>query len=193
MISWQQAYLPTLFFWGVLGAILGLPKFSIMSCVLQITALLFATYWGHVAMHTVTADSPFIMFNPHVFLHHNKSILLGRRVELFLEAIVDFYAFFTLLIAQHIFRVELFSTSIVLYSASLYVILHILDYSVYGDEKHGLHHKHSFCNYEPEFMDALFGTRCEPDLPYTDMSKEFMHAVLAFGLVGACKLWFELD
>jgi hypothetical protein len=192
-LNWKEAYLPTLFLWGGLGAVLGLPKFSILSCILQITILLFATYWGHVAMHTITSESPFIIFNPHVFLHHNKSILLDRRVELFIEALVDFYSFFTILIAQYIFRLEIFSTSIVLYSASLYVILHILDYSLYGDDKHGLHHKHGCCNYEPEFMDVLFGTRCDAEAPHTDMSKEFIHAIIAFVFIGSLKLYLDLD
>jgi len=188
-----RSYTQTISIWITLGTILGLPIYGLWNSLVQTIILLCMTYWGHVFIHTITEDSPFIVFNPHVYLHHQKAVLLERHVELCIEAIVNFSCFFSISLAQYIFSIHLFSTSIILYSAFLYIIIHICDYSVNGDERHGMHHRNQYCNYEPEFIDTLFGTRCDDDLPYRDMNKEIPHAILACILAGCTKVIFGLD
>ena len=191
--DWTQAYGPVILVWLTLTAVLGLPHYSIFSSWVQVLTLLFFTYFIHLLLHTVTPNTPFFIFNTHLFLHHSKEVILDKRIELFVEAISNFYYFASLILFQYIFSLNIFSTSIIVYSGVLYIITHILDYSIYGNEKHGLHHKYLFCNYEPEMIDTLFGTRCKPELPYTDMTIEIPHAILAFAIVGTLKVAFGLD
>ena len=143
--------------------------------------------------HTVIPHTPLIILNPHIFLHHNKEVIVEKWIDRSVEAIGNFWIFFSLIVFQYIFSLSIFSTSLILYAAALYVITHIFDYSIYGNEDHYLHHKYSFCNYGHDVFDVLFGTRCKPELPYADMSIEIPHAILAFVIVGTLKLTLDLD
>lgn len=191
--DWTEAYVPLLLIWLTLTAVLGLPTYSIFSSCIQAVCLMFLTYLGHVVLHQITEDHPLYIFNTQLFLHHTKERVFDKRIELVIEAISNFWCFASLIVFQYIFSLHIFSTSIIIFSGILYIITHILDYSIYGNEKHGLHHKYLWCNFEPEFIDTLFGTRCKPDLPYTDMTIEIPHAILAFTFVGTLKLIFGLD
>jgi hypothetical protein len=195
-VRWKEyieAYGPVIVVWVYIGSLLALPKYSIWNAVLQAICILFWSYGGHVLAHKVSETGPFHKLNPHVFLHHNKSIDLPRWLELIIEAIVNFFGFFILYIVQIFFQFELFSPSLLLGAAFLYITIHILDYSVRGNTNHRLHHTKTFCNYDPEFFDALFGTLCEPEKPYTNMIWEIPHALLAFSLAGLCKYLLNLD
>jgi hypothetical protein len=191
--EFAQAYVPTMFVWVSLGALLGLSKYSFMSAILQSIFLLIWTYSGHVLAHMVSSEWPFNVLNPHVYIHHNKAIVLNRTLELIVEAIVNFSSFFIIIIVQWLSGIYLFSTTMVLYSAFLYIAIHILDYSLFHNEDHKQHHENSFCNYEPEFMDILFKTRCNTEKPYRNMIVEIPHAILAFGLAYILQLTLQLD
>jgi hypothetical protein len=188
-----QSYCPLVVVWIVLASILALPHYSFVSSLIQIFSLLFLIYISHIIIHTLIPDTPLIILNPHIFLHHNKEVIVEKWIERSVEAISNFWYCFSLILFQYMFSLSLVSTSIILYASVLYVITHIFDYSIYGNEKHSLHHKYSFCNYEPEVFDALFGTRCIPELPYTDMTIEIPHAILAFVIVVTLKFTLDLD
>jgi hypothetical protein len=74
----------------------------------------------------------------------------------------------------------------------LYINIHILDYSIHGDPAHSRHHEKTFCNYDPEWFDTLFGTRCDPERPYTNLSHQWFHAIIAFTAALALKFSFHL-
>lgn len=188
-----QSYIPTFIICIALTSILGFPKFTFISNLFQLFILQFMIYGAHSVTHLIKEDNPLIIFTPHIFLHHNKSIQLDRSIGLLIEGLVDFSYFFTIILFQEIFNIHIFSTSIVLFAAFLYIILHIIQYSVFGDNAHALHHTYKYCNYEPEFIDVLFASRCEPDTPYRNMNKEIPHAIVAFILAGTLKLLFTLD
>jgi len=195
-IDWKKycwAYLPTILIWTILASFLAMPEYGVISALVQSILLILWTYWGHRAAHIISAYPPFDTINPHISIHHNKSILLPRWLELVEEAIVNFFCFTFILILQAIFDVHIFSTSIVLGAAFLYITIHILDYSLRGNESHGHHHSRTFCNYSPEFLDTLLETRCDPEKPYTDMSPEIIHALFAFGLAYILKITFNLN
>jgi hypothetical protein len=188
-----SAYLPALITWILMVSLLALPEFTLTYAIFQSILLSLWSYWGHRIAHDISDSFPFNIFNPHVYIHHKKSIQLPRWLELTLEAIVNFFCFFIIIIIQEILGIHVFSTSIVLASAFLYINIHILDYSLNGNEYHGLHHSRTFCNYSPEFYDTLFNTRCNPDTPYTDLSPEILHGIFAFSAAGTLKLLLDLD
>lgn len=188
-----ESYIPILTLWIGFASILAFPHFTFLSIICQVLFLHLYIYGGHVILHLMREDNPFIIFNPHIFLHHNKSVQLDRWIELGIEGSGNFSYIILPILIQNLFHIHIFSTSIVLSGAILYVIMHIFQYSIIGDNNHALHHTHKLCNYEPEFIDTLFNTRCEPDTPYKNMSKEIPHAIVAFILAGTLKLLFTLD
>lgn len=195
-VKWQEftkAYVPTIIVWVTLSAMLALPKYSFPVALLQAAIILCWSYGGHVLAHKISSTGPLSYINPHVFLHHNKSILLPRPVELLIESITNFLGFFIIFILQKIADVEFFSPSLLIGAAFLYITIHILDYSLRGNEDHGQHHVKSYCNYNPEFFDTLFDTRCEPEKPYTNMAWEIPHAIVAFATAALVKIAFRLD
>jgi hypothetical protein len=188
-----EAYVPTIIAWVFMGSLLALPKYSMPNALLQSAAILFWSYGGHVLAHQMSSTGPLRYLNPHVFLHHDKTILMSRPLELLIEALVNFFGFFIIFIIQKLCNFEVFSPSLLIGAAFLYITVHILDYSIKGNPNHGQHHKKHFCNYDPEFLDALFGTRCEPEKPYSNISGEIPHAVFAFSLAGLLKIYMKLD
>jgi len=195
MIRWNEylhSYIPTVLTWSILSMLLALPNYSITSAFFQTLFILSWSYWGHRIAHMISADYPFNLLNPHVSIHHDHVIHVPRWLNLVLEGFVDFMCFFILCIIQYITGIHIISTSLILGAAFLYVCIHIFDYSIIGRHEHILHHKLTFCNYDPEFMDTLFGTRCE-DTPYKNMNHEIIHAIYAFILAMLLKVRFNLD
>jgi hypothetical protein len=195
-IRWSEyviAYVPTILTWIVASSLLALPKYSIYIALLQATLLLIWSYAGHVLAHLVSSAGPLSILNPHVYLHHEKAAEIPRSLELVIESVVNFMGFFFIFILQKLTEIELFSPSMIIGAALLYITVHILDYSIVGNINHRLHHAKTYCNYDPEFMDTLFGTRCEPEKPYTNMMWEIPHAIMAFAVASAIKVYFDLD
>jgi len=191
--EYAEAYVPTILIWVVMSALLALPKYSISIALIQAILLLIWSYAGHVLAHLVSAEGPLSILNPHVYLHHEKAAQIPRQLELVIETLVNFMGFFFIFILQKLTDIELFSPSMIIGAALLYITVHILDYSVVGNVNHRLHHTKTYCNYDPEFMDTLFRTRCEPEKPYTNMIWEIPHAIMAFAVAAAVKVYFNLD
>jgi len=195
-IRWSEfilAYIPTVIIWILSVSLLALPEYTLTNAIIQSIFILIWSYTGHVFAHMISTDWPFNILNPHVYLHHKKSVDLPRWLELIIEAIVNFFGFFIFIIIQNIFNFKIFSTSLLLGAAFLYITIHILDYSIIGKEDHKLHHTKTFCNYDPEIFDTLFNTRCEPEKPYTNMIVEVPHALFAVVLAGVIKYIWKLD
>jgi hypothetical protein len=195
-IRWTEfitSYVPTIIVWTVTASFLAMPESTPTSAMVQAILILIWSYAGHVFAHMISTEWPFNILNPHVYIHHEKSLDIPRWLELSIEAVVNFYGFFILYILQKLFKFKIFSTSLLIGAAFLYIIMHILDYSIFGKTEHTLHHTKTFCNYDPEFFDTLFDTRCEPEKPYTNMAREIPHAIFAFSLAGILKYTYHLD
>jgi hypothetical protein len=195
MIRWKEfmeAYVPTTIIWLVLLSFLAMPEYSFPSAFLQTFALFFYSYGGHVFAHYLSKGS-LSAWNPHVYLHHKKSVDMPRWLELTIEGLVDFFCFFLIILLQWATGIYLFSTRLVIGSGILYVLIHIMDYSLRGNAQHALHHGLTFCNYEPEVWDTLFDTRCQPTDPYTPMTPKIIHAVAAFTLTYALTWYLDWE
>lgn len=195
-IDWSkftEAYIPTFLVWLSLSMSLAIPEYSIGSAFLQSLFLLSWSYWGHRFAHMVSSEYPFNILNPHVYIHHTKSLLMPRWLELLLESLVNFMCFFGLYLVQELLGIHILSSSMILGSAFLYIAIHILDYSMYGNEPHKEHHEKTFCNYNPEVFDTLFNTRCNSKEPYTKNYNEMIHGAGSFSLAYFLKIVFHLD
>ena len=195
-IQWDEfidAYFPASFTWIILSALTALPEYSLGSAFLQAIFILSWSYWAHPLGHYLALIYPFNIMNPHVAIHHNKLIILPRWLELLCEAITNFLGFFLLSVIQDLLNIHILSKTMLIGYGFLYIAIHILDYSINGNEKHKKHHENEFCNYNPEVFDTLFNTRCDPKEPYTNNTNEIIHGVGAFGLAYVLKLAFGLD
>jgi len=192
-LEFTDAYIPTLAVWLGLSMALALPEYSLGSAFLQAVFLLSWSYWGHRFAHMVSTTYPFNVLNPHVYIHHSKSLVLPRPLELLIESIVNFLCFFGFYVLQELLGIHILSSSMIFGAAFLYISIHILDYSMYGNEQHKEHHEKTFCNYNPEVFDTVFQTRCNPDEAYTKNRNEMIHGLGAFSLAYALKIIFHLD
>ena len=174
--------------------ILGLPHFTIVSSIAQAIVLLLWTYFGHVLAHYVSQNKYVHYLNPHMFIHHTNEFNVPRWVNLLQETILNMSSFLIILLIQYLLGVHVFSTSIVVAVALLYVIIHIGDYSLNHNDGHKLHHEFHLCNYAPDFMDVLFNTRCEgPDAPYYNQNGEMLHGIIAVLSTFLLKGYFNWD
>jgi len=192
-IDFLIAYGPVIIAWIGLSMTLALPAFSLLSAFLQTILILLWSYWGHRFIHTVSAIYPISLLNSHVSIHHDHVIPVPQWFNLILETFVNFMGFFFIVIIQQLTGIHIFSTSLILGAAFLYITIHILDFSLIGNPGHILHHERTFCNYDPEFMDTLFKTRCEPGTPYRNMSNEILHSIFAFLIAMGFKTMLHLD
>lgn len=179
--------------WLSIFPFLAFPKFSIPSAVAQTLFLLGLSYFGHILAHILSETGPLSYLNPHIFIHHHHWVSVPRWLNLVIETLTNLAGFLVILPLQWMLGVQIFSTSLVVGTALLYVLIHIADYSILGNAEHKEHHRLHMCNYAPDFMDVLFGTRCDEQAPYTQQSHEVLHGFVAFALAYAGKLAFKWD
>ena len=129
------------------------------SAIIQTLFLFYWSYIGHVYAHHVSLEYPLNILNTHVSLHHSDFKNVPRWFELMIEAGNNFIGFFILYIVQSIIGVKLFNLKLILYSAFLYIGIHIFYYSLTDNKYHNVHHDTSFYNYSPEIFDLIFNTR----------------------------------
>jgi len=193
ILEFTKSYGPAFSIWLILLSLLGLPKYSIVFSLLQSLFILFWSYAGHVIAHTISSIFPFNYINPHVSIHHNHTLELPRWLNLSSEVFTNFLGFYILYIIQYICNITILSTSIIIGGAFIYIAIHIFNYSMYTNLEHSLHHKNTFCNYGPDFMDVLFNTRCNPDDPYQNMNPDILYGVGGVALAACVKYILELD
>ena len=139
MVNWPQfmyAYGLTIISWVVLTSIVAFPNYTFPAAVAQALFLLCWSYGGHVLAHMVSTQFPFNYLNLHVSLHHDHYVDIPRWLNLLLETCVNFMGFFIFILLQHVFDVHILSTTMILAAAFLYILIHIGDFSVFGNEQH---------------------------------------------------------
>jgi len=183
MLDFLKAYGIVIPIWLVTVSMLGMDNFPFAICVGQSLIMLCVMYFGHVIGHFPIFEN----INPHILMHH-KHKFLPRWLELSIESTYPFIVSFI------IYKISLstFSQSIILAVPMLYDFVHILDYSILGSDTHRQHHTYNNCNYEPIFMDVIFGTRCDNSLPYTSKNHQVIHSTMTISLVLILKLIFNL-
>lgn len=155
------------------------------SAVIQSLFLFYWSYMGHVYAHHISLQYPLNILNTHVSLHHSKFKNVPRWFELIIESFNNFMGFYALHIAQMVTGIKIFNLKVILYSAFLYIGIHIFYYSVLTENKyHKVHHESPFHNFSPELFDIIFNTR-KYDVKYDKISiiHEAIPALLAYYLV----------
>jgi hypothetical protein len=166
--------------WIFLGTLLGHPEYSYVSSFFQTCFLFLWSYFGHIMAHYVSESFPLNIINTHVSLHHLKEKTFPKWIDLVSESINNFLGFFSLCIFQYLLGVEWLSTKIILYSAFLYIGIHIFYYTLSKNKYHIQHHSTPNYNYSPELLDILFCTKHESDYEEISMIYELIPAVVSF-------------
>ena len=131
---------------------------GIASAVAQSVFLLLWSYIGHVAAHYISLIPPIDKINTHISIHHDNNEI-PRILDLGSESANNFLGFFCLHIFQELSGYKFLNLKLILYSAFLYIGIHIFYYSLTDTNYHKIHHEHEFYNYSPEIFDFIFKTR----------------------------------
>ena len=172
--------------WLILPTLLAYSEYGYINSFLQSCFLLYWSYIGHVYAHKVSQMYPINIINTHVSLHHDSIFKsqFPKWVDLFLEAVNNFMGFYVLYIIQYAFGLNILGLKIILFSAFLYIGIHIFYYSLTNNKYHAQHHLTPEYNYSPEIFDILFQTRFD-DEEYDEVSiaGEIVPAFVAYALV----------
>lgn len=141
----------------------------------------FWAYWIHRLHHNLPSTGIGFYLNPHISIHHSHEKLLPRWLDLFIETIHNIVWFFFLYILQELTQIHIVPTSIIVLSMLVYSSVHVINYSMFGSEKHRRQHEIPDSNYGPDFLDHVFGTNSDPELE--DMSHFIPNSILSTLLI----------
>jgi hypothetical protein len=141
--------------------------FSNVMCILlvhpNVTAihaafqLIFLNIWIY-GVHRLSHKLPDMPLNYHLYIHHNKSIVLPRPVELFFEFITNISWFLPLLLLPYVFNIHFLSPILIVFIGLWYSSIHVLNLSLGNSIEHKIHHKTMNHNYGPSITDYIFDT-----------------------------------
>ena len=98
----------------------------------------------------------------------------------------DASLFYGLYLFQKLIGKEICPNILILYYGIIYVSIHIINYSIIGNENHKMHHTKKnqvYCNYGPDTIDHLFNTNC--DNKWEDMTHHIPNIVISY-FISSC-------
>jgi len=146
------------------------------------------TYYSHMAFHETWFDN----FNLHKY-HHDK-ILSKKWQYRFLEFFIDVFIFGGVLLIpfgimiEKITNVRIFNYRGIFFWALLYATYHINWHFLPSPNPHYHHHEYLNCNYGPDIIDILFGTKMDEDL-IEDMNSAIINILIIFGIFFSLRKW----
>jgi len=169
----------------VFTVLVSYPERSPLSAGIGLMIMYTWVYFSHRVIHML----PTSVLNLHVYVHHQHEAPIDRRIELFIEAIHDLFMSLNVLLIQSLVGIHIVPTSVILFYGILYTSVHIVNYSLVGNETHRGHHKNMYTNYGPDTMDHLFGT--SGDGVWEDLTPITMNAVMVAPIVLGLKELFH--
>jgi hypothetical protein len=130
------------------------------------TGCIFIWFWAyfiHRLYHILPSTGIFRYINIHLSLHHDHEKVLPRPLELVLETFQNAIWFGILYVLQELTDIHIVPTSIIVFALLVYSSVHIINYSVFGSEKHRQQHLLPNVNFGPDFLDHIFGTNSDPE------------------------------
>ena len=160
----------------VVGVYLVKKTISPIHSFLALLGLYYYSYFIHRAYHYIPEQ-----INPHMIHHKNKK--LARIVNLTIECLTDSSFFVVLYFFQKLIGYELFPNILILYYGIIYVSVHIINFSIFGDENHKKHHDEKdkkYCNYGPDPIDHIMDTNC--DNKWEDMTHHLPNVLISYAI-----------
>lgn len=158
----------------VVGVYLVRKDVSPIHSFLAIFGLYYYSYFIHRAYHYIPES-----INPHMIHHKNKDI--ARIINLMIECLTDMSFFAVLYLFQNLIGYQVFPNILILYYGIVYVSIHIINFSVFGNENHEKHHNEKdkkYCNYGPDPIDHIMNTNCDNN--WEDMTHHLPNILVSY-------------
>tara|TARA_B100000768_G_C11267127_1_gene371632 strand:- start:53 stop:643 length:591 start_codon:yes stop_codon:yes gene_type:complete len=158
----------------VVGVYLVRKDVSPIHSFLAIFGLYYYSYFIHRAYHYIPES-----INPHTIHHKNKNI--ARIINLMIECLTDMSFFAVLYLFQNLIGYQVFPNILILYYGIVYVSIHIINFSVFGNENHEKHHNEKdkkYCNYGPDPIDHIMNTNCDNN--WEDMTHHLPNILVSY-------------
>jgi hypothetical protein len=159
-------------------------EYSTLSYLHLATGIYFVNLWSYVihrVMHSIPSSGIFSYLNIHVALHHSSKKGMPRSLELVVETLNNLMWFVMLYILQFLLNIHIVPDSILLLTALNFTSIHIINYSLFGSQKHREQHRNPHVNYGPDFFDHIFGTNS--DETFENMTTFIPNTIGSFLLV----------
>ena len=140
------------------------------------------TYYSHMAFHETNW---FDGFNLHKY-HHDKILSQKWQFRL-LEFFIDIFIFGGVVLIplgiffDYLFKIRIFNYRGIFFWALLYSTYHLNWHFLPSPNPHYHHHEYLHCNYGPDIIDILFGTKMDEDL-IEDMNSAIINILFVFGI-----------
>jgi hypothetical protein len=161
------AYMPMLTLAGICTHLLEYKYTPPLQLVLASSFVWYWAYGIHRLHHHLPSTGIFSYLNPHMAIHHSH-VTLPRWLELTVETLHNIFWFFLLYLLQEYTNIHIAPTSIVVLSMLVYSSVHVINYSIFGSEKHRRQHENPDVNFGPDFLDHVFGTNSDEE--FEDMN-----------------------
>lgn len=180
-----KAYFPVTLTTGICSLYLEYGKTPMLQLLTAATFTWLWAYWIHRLHHNIPSSGICFYLNPHISLHHSHTKTLPRWLELIIETGHNSVWFLYLYILQEITQIHIVPPSMILLSMLVYSSVHVVNYSMFGSEKHRRQHEVPDSNYGPDFLDHIFGTNSDPE--FEDMAHFIPNSILSTLLIKS--LW----
>lgn len=146
------------------------------------------TYYSHMFAHVGITG-----MGIHAY-HHDKE-LSGMWNYRLLEFFIDLFLFGGLILIPVGMGIEkiigrMFNYYGIVFWALLYATYHLNWHFLPSPNPHHYHHEHLYCNYGPDFIDILFGTKMEEDM-IEDMNSAIFNILGIFLLFIVCNSFIK--
>jgi sterol desaturase/sphingolipid hydroxylase (fatty acid hydroxylase superfamily) len=121
-------------------------------------------YWIHRCLHLIPTDGIIGFLNTHLRFHHQTDKPIGRELELFFELLIDLAMNLLLLLIQWSIGYYVVPVPVIVLFAISYTSVHLINYSIVGNQVHRRHHETFDKNFGPDVSDHLFGTNYNEDV-----------------------------
>jgi hypothetical protein len=138
------------------------------------------TYYSHMVFHETKW---FENFDLHKY-HHDK-ILSEKWQYRMLEFFIDIFIFGGIILIpigmaiEHLINSRMFNYYGILFWSLLYSTYHFNWHFLPSPNPHSHHHEYLHCNYGPDIIDILFGTKMDEDL-IEDMNSAIFNILVIF-------------
>ena len=159
----------------------------ILQLITAATFIWFWPYFIHRLYHYLPSTGLFYYINLHVSIHHSHTKTFPRWLELMIETVQNIFWFFLLYILQEVTQIHIVPDSIILLSLFVFVSVHIINYSMFGSDKHSRQHLNPDVNFGPDFLDHIFGTNDTED--FENMAHFIPNTLLSYILILWLRRW----
>ena len=93
---------------------------------------------------------------------HHKNKKITKIINLTIECLTNASFFYIVIFISKFYRISIFPNMLILYYGIIYVSVHIINFSLFGNDAHKKHHNekyNKYYNYGPDSIDHIMNTK----------------------------------